>query len=95
MKKEQAYFLVFIFLLLLLIFLLDFVKPIASGKIEKVSYYPDHVSLYLENLQTQIYFTNSSPVKLEKEMQITVFGKKEESLNKSIIFADKIIQVTK
>lgn len=93
MKKEQFYFIFFLLLTLTLILCLDFTKPVISGKIQKISFYPDHVSLYIENLTTQIYFTNTTPTKLEKEMQIKIFGKKENYLNRSIIFADKIILI--
>jgi hypothetical protein len=91
MKKEQAYLVLFIFLLLVSIILLDFTKPIISGKIQKVKFYPDHTSIYLENNSPQIYLTNKSPVQLKKEMNIQIFGKEENYLNASIIFADKIV----
>lgn len=93
MKKEQTYFIIFLILLLFLIISLDFVKPLATGKIEKLSAHSDHISIYLENLSTQIYFTNSSKIELKKEMKIQVYGSKQDSLNKSIIFADKIVLI--
>lgn len=90
MKKEKIYFLAFLVFMLVLIVFLDFVPPSASGKITKINYYEDHISLYLEKNEKQVYLTNTTPVYLKKGMQINIFGKEENYLNKTLIFADKI-----
>lgn len=82
-----------LFLILLLLFISTFEKPIAEGKIETIKFYKNAVEIKLQNQSREVLsFTNFIP--LRENETIKVFGKTSEE-NSSIIFADKIIKITK
>lgn len=80
-------------LILLILFISTFEKPIAEGNIETIRFYKNAVEIKLENQSKEILsFINFIP--LRENETIKVYGKISEE-NSSIIFADKIIKITK
>lgn len=85
MNKERLFLFLSISLILILLVMTEFQKPIATGKIEKISgNYPIRIQLKNQSINIILFGEN---LNLEKDNLIEVYGSKQ---NEGEIIANKI-----
>lgn len=85
MKREQLFLILSILLILLLLFLTEFQKPVTSGKIEKITInYPTRIKIE-DDPNDFIIFDRE--VNLKKDDEVKLYGLKQ---NKEEIIINKI-----
>jgi hypothetical protein len=90
MKKEQLFLILSFIGIIILLLLLNFQKPILTGKISSIKIENDATKIYLENKPEIIYISNKTKLNLQINDQIKAYGKSSKFQNKTFIFADKI-----
>ena len=66
-------------------------KPIIHGKIQKINYGNNKISIFLQNNQIEIVLFTNQILNLQKDQQINVYGYEEKYKDKQQIIVDKIV----
>lgn len=92
MKVGKIIFILTLFGIIILLFLTNFNKPIASGKISSIAYKDNKTIITIENETAKIIVYNKTELDLRKKDYIFIFGKITEYENQNFIFVEKIIK---
>jgi hypothetical protein len=92
MKTERLLILLTIIGIFIIIFLSNFTQPIISGEIEKIKVTKNSIQLKIINYSENIILINKTKIDFFKVgNKIEVYGNKEISINKTIIFVNKLV----
>jgi hypothetical protein len=81
-----------ILLLLLNFFILNTNKIYFYGKISKMEYSKNKITLYLDNKNTPLIIFNNKILEIKEKDFVKIYGKKEKYNNKDQVIISKIIK---
>jgi hypothetical protein len=90
MKKEQILLIISIMGIIILLILINFQKPILTGKISSIKTSADKTTINLENHKEIITIQNKTKLNLQKNDFVKIYGRTSLFKNQTFIFPDKI-----
>lgn len=90
MKKEQILLILSVIGIIILLILINFQKPILTGKISSIKTSVDKTTINIENHKEIITIQNKTKLNLQKNDFVKIYGRTSLFKNQTFIFPDKI-----